>query len=144
MGFSAVVETPIEGAAVLATVADPTCGAQVLFLGAVRNHHGGREIAAIDYRAYRPMAEQVLATLVAAAQEQGVRAAIVHRIGRLVPGEVSVAIATASAHRDAAYEMSRILLERLKREAPIWKLEVGVDGAAAWREDEPLVAGSSP
>lgn len=144
MGYSALVDQLIDPTAVLAAVADPAYGAQVLFLGVVRDHHAGRKIAAIDYTAYRAMAAQVLAGLVAASEAEGVRAALVHRLGRLLPGETSVAIATASAHRQAAYDMSRVLLERLKREAPIWKLEVDVSGAAIWREDEPLTANPSP
>ena len=69
-----------------------------------------------------------------------VRVAIVHRLGDVPVGEPSVAIAVASAHRQAAYEASRTALERLKREVPIWKREHYADGRVAWREEEPLVA----
>jgi molybdopterin synthase catalytic subunit len=86
------------------------------------------------------MAETVLrriaADLVAGADR--LRAAIVHRLGEVPVGEPSVVIAVASPHRAAAYEASRTALERLKREAPIWKREHYADGEAAWREEEAL------
>jgi hypothetical protein len=66
----------------------------------------------------------------------GVKVAIRHRLGEVPAGEPSVVIAVASAHREAAYEASRQALERLKKEAPIWKLEHFADGTADWREVE--------
>src|SRR4029077_1345046 len=68
------------------------------------------------------------------------RAAIVHRLGEVPVGEASVVIAVASPHRGAAYEASRLALERLKAEVPIWKREHYAGGGAVWREEETLVA----
>jgi molybdopterin synthase catalytic subunit len=139
---AALVEAPIDPQAALAAVAAPARGAVVLFLGTVRDRHRGRAVAALTYSAYRPMAEARLAKIVAdlEAAAPGLAAAIVHRLGRLLPGEPSVAIAVAAPHRAAAYEASRTALERLKAEVPIWKREHYADGGAAWREEEVLRA----
>ena len=141
MGFSRVTEERLDVGAVSAQVERPEHGAVVVFVGSVRNHFRGRAVAAITYDAYTAMAEKVLAQLVADEERAGALvAALVHRIGRLEPGEASVVIAVSSPHRDLAYESSRRLLERLKREAPIWKHEHYVDGSSLWREEEPLAA----
>lgn len=145
---AALVEGPIDVSAVSSSVAGPGRGAIVLFLGTVRNAHAGRAVEALAYSAYRRMAEEKLAEIVADLEAQGtdLRAAIVHRLGDVPVGEPSVAIAVASPHRAAAYEASRTALERLKAEVPIWKRERYADGSEVWREEEPLgvTAGSVP
>lgn len=134
-----VTEGPIDVAALLAAVTDPACGAAVLFLGNVRDAHGGRAVAGIFYDGYRPMAEAVLQRLGEELEStHGVRLAIVHRLGELAVGETSVAIAAASPRRDAAFAATRAALERLKKELPVWKLERYADGTSAWREEERL------
>jgi len=137
-----LVDTPIDVAAVERAVASPECGAVLLFLGSVRDHHRGRRVEKLDYSAYRAMAESALERIARELEAAGerVRVAIVHRLGEVPAGEPSVAIAVASPHREAAYEASRTALERLKREVPIWKREHYTDGEAAWREEEPLAA----
>lgn len=137
---AALVDGPIDVAAVERRVAGPGRGAVLLFLGTVRNHHAGRPVAGLTYSAYRPMAEETLARIVAELEAVGedLRLGIVHRLGEVPVGEASVAIAAASPHRVAAYDASRLALERLKREVPIWKRERYADGEAAWREEEPL------
>ncbi len=137
---ASLTEGPIDTAAATDAVAGATCGAVVVFLGNVRNHHGGRTVTELAYSAYRPMAqarlEQIVTELEGAAT--GLRVAIVHRLGVVPIGEASVVIAVASPHRQAAYEASRTALERLKREVPIWKRETYDDGSATWREEEAL------
>jgi len=137
---TALVDAPIDLAALLADLAAPGCGALVLFLGTVRDQHAGRPVSGITYDAYRPLAARTLAAIAADLEREhpGSRVEIVHRLGRLAVGEVSVAIAVAAPHRAAAYAASRTALERLKREAPIWKLEQYGDGTACWREEEAL------
>ncbi len=136
-----LLDGPIDVPEVERRVADPACGAVVLFSGTVRNHHQGRPVELLTYTAYRPMARSTLERIVAELEEGAdVRVAIVHRLGDVPVGEASVVIAVASAHRQAAYEASRLALERLKREVPIWKREHYADGRAAWREEEPLAA----
>jgi molybdopterin synthase catalytic subunit len=137
---SRLTEDPIDAAALVAAVASPRRGAVVLFLGNARDHHRGRAVTHLAYDAYRPMAEARLERIVAELSDPDAEVAveIVHRLGEVPAGESSVAIAVASPHRAAAYEASRVALERLKKEVPIWKLEHYADGAAAWREEEPL------
>ncbi|MDP9121017.1 MAG: molybdenum cofactor biosynthesis protein MoaE [Acidobacteriota bacterium] len=139
---AALVDTPIDSAAITALVAAPERGAVVVFLGTVRNHHRGRPVEKLTYTAYRPMALRGLARIVSELEQihPGLTAAIVHRLGEVPAGEPSVVIAVASAHRAAAYEASRTALERLKSEIPIWKREHYADGEAEWREEEPLLA----
>jgi molybdopterin synthase catalytic subunit len=136
----ALSEAPIDVATLLDGVADPRCGAVVLFLGRARDHRGTRAVTGLDYEAYRPMAVAALeriASEVASAHPE-CRLALVHRLGAVAVGEVTVALAAASSHRSAAFSASRELLERLKREVPIWKRERYADGGAEWREEEPL------
>jgi molybdopterin synthase catalytic subunit len=135
-----VDEAPIDAAQLQRIVAATGCGAVVLFLGTVRDHHQGRAVAALSYSAYRSMAESVLEAIVdeLEAMAPATQIAIHHRIGNLRPGESSVGIAVAAPHRRPAFELSRLALERLKREVPVWKREHYTDGEARWREEEPL------
>jgi molybdopterin synthase catalytic subunit len=112
----------------------------VVFLGTVRDHSQGRSVTGIEYTAYERLAEARLGAIVADLERQhaGLRVAIVHRLGHLTVGEISIAIVTAAAHREGAYEANRAALERVKREVPIWKDERYDDGTRAWREVEPL------
>jgi molybdopterin synthase catalytic subunit len=135
-----LVDEAIDLDALTAEITDTACGAVLLFLGTVRDHHHGRGVDRIRYDAYRPMALKALETIVTDLESRspGLRVGIVHRIGVVPVGEVSVAIAVASPHRELAYAASREALERLKREAPIWKQERYEDGEVMWREEEPL------
>lgn len=136
-----LVDGPLDVGGTVAAVADPAAGAVVVFLGTVRNHHAGRPVERLTYSAYRPMAAAVLARIVAdlEAGTDRLRAAIVHRLGEVPVGEPSVVIAVSSPHRAAAYAASRTALERLKKEAPIWKREHYAGGDSHWREEEVLV-----
>jgi len=139
--LASLVDGPIDVEALTDAVAHPSCGAVLLFLGNVRDHHEGRAVELLTYHAYRPMAETILRRLVSEleAAAPGVRVGILHRLGEVPVGEASVAIAVASPHRKVAYETSRQALERLKHEVPIWKRELYADGELAWREEESLV-----
>lgn len=131
---------PLDAGALLASVAAPGCGAQALFVGTVRNHQAGRAVRGIEYSAYERMAAEVLATIERelAVATPGLRLRIVHRLGEIAAGEASVVIAAAAPHRDPAFVACRNALERVKREAPIWKRERYADGGSAWREEERL------
>jgi MoaE-MoaD fusion protein len=135
-----LVDGPIDTGQAVAAVSGSGRGAVVVFLGTVRDRHAGRPVEKLTYTAYRPMALEGLRRIVTdlEASAPGLRAAIVHRLGEVPVGEASVVIAVGSPHRAAAYEASRTALERLKAEIPIWKREHYADGAAAWREEEPL------
>ena len=114
-------------------------GAICVFEGIVRNHTRGRPTLYLDYEAYEEMAQRELERLVQQSIEQfGVREVIVHhRLGRIEISETSVFIAVASAHRGAAFDACRWLIDTLKRQVPIWKKEYFVDGAV-WADGEPF------
>jgi molybdopterin synthase catalytic subunit len=125
---------------VLAEVGAPSDGAVLLFLGTVRDHADGRAVSGMGYDAYEAMAAEVLRQIAdeAAARLGTPRVAVVHRIGELAIGEVSVAIAVSSPHRDRAYDASRFVIEEIKRRLPVWKHERFVEGEARWVEGHPL------
>jgi molybdopterin synthase catalytic subunit len=106
-------------------------GAIVTFEGTVRNHARGKRIRYLEYEAYAEMAEQEMARIAAEVERrwQSDRVALVHRIGRLEIGEVSVVVAVACPHRAEAFEACRYAIDTLKTTVPIWKKEVAEDGA---------------
>jgi molybdopterin synthase catalytic subunit len=114
-------------------------GAVCVFDGIVRNNTRGRKTLYLDYEAYREMALEKMRGLADEAVERfGVReVALVHRLGRLMVGETSVLIVVASAHRGAAFEACRWLIDTLKKTVPIWKKEQFEDGAI-WADGEPF------
>jgi len=116
-------------------------GAVVTFDGIVRNHSRGRKTLYLDYEAYEEMALKQMRTLAEQAlQKFPVRnIALVHRLGRLQIGESSVFIAVFSAHRAAAFDACRWLIDTLKKTVPIWKKEYFQDGAI-WADGEPFPA----
>jgi molybdopterin synthase catalytic subunit len=116
----------------LAQVEDHSTGGVVLFLGRVRNHAEGRPVIEMDYEAYPDMAVQQMQTIEAETRQRwpGCKIAIVHRTGHLLLGDVSVAIAVASAHRETAFAACRFVIDTLKAKVPIWKKEYFADGEA--------------
>lgn len=115
--------------------ARPECGGEVIFAGRVRNHTKGRAVRWLEYESNTTLAEQVMRTVLveAAAQFDLKDAFCVHRVGRLMPGECAVLVATASFHRDAAYKGNRYIIDEVKRRAPIWKKEFFEDGQQSWQ-----------
>ncbi len=135
-----LTDRPIEVGPLLEGARRADCGAVSLFLGTTRDHHGGRQVTGLFYEAYRPMALEVLGRIEGEAVERfGVAACrIVHRLGEVPPGEASVAVVAAAAHRAAAFDACRWAVDELKHAAPIWKKESYADGSAAWIEGAPL------
>jgi len=134
--FARVASEVIDPAEVLARVGSDRDGATLLFLGVVRDHADDRPVSGMRYDAYEEMAGEVLSKIAAEAAERlGTdRVAVVHRFGELAIGEVSVAIAVSSPHREEAYEASRYVIEQLKERLPVWKKEHYVDGVSEWVE----------
>lgn len=130
----AVVTEPIDTARVLGEVQASAHGASILFVGTVREMNDGKPVDGMEYTAYVAMAEKEMAAIAREASEKfsGSFIVIVHRIGELAIGEASVAVATAHAHRDAAYGASRYVIEELKARVPIWKREHYTDGTREW------------
>jgi len=138
---SLIIWERIDTPAILAQLKHPSDGAAILFEGVVRDNSRGRRTLYLDYEAYEEMAVKQMDALVEQAQGQFAirRAAIVHRLGRLEIGEVSVLIVVVSAHRAAAFDACRWLIDTLKRTVPIWKKEYFEDGAV-WADGEPFPA----
>ncbi|GAB4157484.1 MAG: molybdenum cofactor biosynthesis protein MoaE [Planctomycetaceae bacterium] len=124
----------IDTTALLESVRSTQSGAVVLFLGTVRELTNGRQTVALDYDAYPEMAEAKLAELEAEARENWPvdKLAIVHRLGHLKLGDVSVAVAVSCPHRHQAFEAGRFLIDELKIRVPIWKKENWADGSTEW------------
>jgi molybdopterin synthase catalytic subunit len=137
----AIVRDPIDTLSVLARIKRGEDGAVVVFEGVVRNQTRGRKTLYLDYEAYEEMALRQLRGLREQALKQfQVRdVTLVHRLGRLQIGETSVLIVVASAHRAAAFDACRWLIDTLKRTVPIWKKEYFEDGAV-WADGEPFPA----
>ena len=134
MKRAAIVTGPIDPAMLISEVQSAEFGAVSVFIGTVRETSDGRSVTGIDYTAYTAMAESQLAEILSEAAERlGVGSIVVeHRVGTLALGDVSVAIATAHAHREPAIECTRFVIEEIKKRVPIWKLEHYVDGGREW------------
>jgi molybdopterin synthase catalytic subunit len=136
---AAIVREPIDTKGVLESIKRGEDGAAVVFEGVVRNQTRGRKTLYLDYEAYEAMALRQMEGLAEQAlkQFQVREVALVHRLGRLEIGETSVLIVVAAAHRAAAFDACRWLIDTLKRTVPIWKKEYFEDGAV-WADGEPF------
>ncbi len=134
-----IVDGPIDAEAMVAGMKAGSDGAVCVFDGIVRDNTRGRQTLYLDYEAYREMALEQMRRLAAEALERfGARdVAVVHRLGRLMVGETSVLIVVASAHRAAAFDACRWLIDTLKKTVPIWKKETFADGAV-WADGAPF------
>ena len=130
---------PIAADSIIQRIRRGEDGAVVVFDGMVRNHSRGRRTFYLEYEAYEKMALDALEALAGEAKTRfEVRdCAIVHRLGRLEIGDSSVLIVVASAHRAAAFEACRWIIDSLKRSVPIWKKEHFADGAV-WADGDPF------
>ena len=139
-----IVRDRIDSQHVLSMLKRGEDGAAVAFEGIVRNETRGRRVLYLEYEAYEEMALREMDLLVDQALKQfAIRnAAIVHRLGRLQIGETSVLVVVVSAHRAAAFDACRWLIDTLKRTVPIWKKEYFEDGAV-WADGEPFPDGIS-
>jgi molybdopterin synthase catalytic subunit len=132
-----ILDAVIPVAEIVAGIKTGPDGAVCVFDGIVRDNSRGRKTLHLDYEAYREMAlEQMRGLAAEAVTKFGVRdVALVHRLGRLMVGETSVLVVVASAHRGAAFDACRWLIDTLKKTVPIWKKEQFVDGAI-WADGE--------
>lgn len=129
-----LTENTIEPLEVLAAVQSPLAGAVVLFLGTTRQFTDGRQTVQLSYDCYLGMAESQLTELKNAAMEnwQLTACCIVHRLGDVGIGQVSVAVAVSSVHRQAAFAAGEWLMDQIKISVPIWKQEHWTDGRRDW------------
>lgn len=138
----ALVRERIDAEALVAAAKRGEDGAVVVFDGIVRNHSRGRRTLHLDYEAYEEMAVRQMRELANQARGRfGVRQVTsFHRLGRLEIGETSILIVVASAHRSAAFEACRWLIDTIKKTVPIWKKETFEDGAV-WAPGDPFPEG---
>lgn len=139
-----ITSDPIDTSALLESVSSPTCGAAVLFVGTTRQFTEGRETEKLAYECYQPMALQKLNQLRDRAMQKWdiQNCAIVHRIGVVEVEAASIAVAVSSPHRVASFEAASWIMDRLKKDVPIWKQEHWADGDRQWVH--PASDGKSP
>lgn len=126
--------SPIDGAALRASMADEGAGGFVAFEGWVRNSNEGHAVSSLEYEAFEELGriegDRILAEAVRRFGVMEARAA--HRVGHLALGEIAVWIGVGSTHRDEAYRASRYIIDEIKSRLPIWKKEHYLDGRAEW------------
>jgi molybdopterin synthase catalytic subunit len=130
-----VQERNFDAGAELALLADTAAGGVASFIGMVRSAEGpGRRVVAMTLEHYPGMTEAALGRIVDEAQARWTLTgcSVIHRIGRLLPGENIVFVASASPHREAALKATAFLIDWLKTSAPFWKAEEFADGGREW------------
>lgn len=128
-----VREAPLSIDEVLGLVRHPRCGGIAVFVGVVRDHDHGEAVASLDYSAHPSVVDalgEVSREVIA--RHDVARMAVVHRVGHLEVGDLAVVAAVSAAHRGAAFEGCRDLVDTLKARVPIWKHQQFTDGAAEW------------
>ena len=135
-----VQETPLDVARAFAFLQTPHAGGLSVFAGTTRRWTSGLETVRLEYEGYRPMAMAEMRKIAAEAARTWpfFKACLVHRLGVVPAGEVSVVVGVAAAHRKEAFAACRFLIDTLKARVPIWKREVYRDGRTEW------VEGTSP
>ena len=135
--YFALTRHVIDTRALAARLLTGAEGAVVTFEGTVRNHTGGRATLCLDYECYEPMALKMMAQigLSLSSSREIERVAMVHRLGRMLIGDTSVAILVTAAHRRPAFEAALEAIDQLKKRVPIWKKEHFLDGQV-WVEGE--------
>jgi molybdopterin synthase catalytic subunit len=129
-----VTDEPLDPNEALGFVADPAAGGTVLFSGTVRDHSDAGSVTGLEYEAWEERAAELLSAIGDEVFEKWplCRVALLHRIGRLAVGEVSVLVCCSAPHRGEAFEAARHGIERIKQDVPIWKKEGLVSGEAHW------------
>ena len=129
-----ITDKPIRLEEHLVDEFDPTCGAVVTFAGIVRSTHEGRVVTGIFYDCYHEMADREIGRIIDGVKtEFSVRSVeVVHRIGEVAAGEMSLLVVVSAPHRAAAFAAGQKVVDELKRRLPIWKKERYADAPAAW------------
>lgn len=129
-----VTDTAIDPVAMQQSVKGNSCGALVTFEGWIRDHNEGQAVARLEYEVYRPVAiKQGNKILTAALQRFEIGHAVcAHREGLLELSDVAVVVCVSSAHRAAAFDACRFIIDEVKTRLPIWKKEHYVSGISEW------------
>ena len=125
---------PLDVARLGADLRDPRAGGHATFEGWVRDHHAGRAVDGLDYEAYGALAEREGERIVAEAMERFdvLAACCAHRVGALAIGDLAVWVGVSAAHRGAAFDACRYIIDEVKQRVPIWKREHYREGYADW------------
>ena len=125
---------PIDSTVLRRRLEDPSAGGCVTFEGWVRNENEGREVRQLEYEGYEAVAVKEGQKVLDEALEKFdiLRAECVHRVGHLEVGDVAVWIGVSAAHRAAAFDACRYIIEEVKHRLPIWKKETYADGDSGW------------
>ena len=128
-----LTKEPIDLASFI-QAAEENAGALVLFTGVVRPLDRGRKVERLFYEAYDPMVERMMSRLISEAGGRWplLSARVLHRTGDVGIGEIAVAIAVYSEHRDEAFRACRFLIDEIKHRVPIWKKQFFEDGSSEW------------
>ncbi len=142
-----IADAPFDIAPLRQRLLHERAGAFAAFEGWVRDHNEGRPVHGLRYEAYVTLAEAEGARIVeeALARSGAIEACCVHRIGDLDIGELAVWVGVSAAHRDAAFDACRWIIDEVKARVPIWKHERYADGDAEWlhpRQTDPAAPGN--
>lgn len=140
MAQKRIVDQELDMAALLDATRSPEAGAVVVFGGTVRLHHEGREVTHIEYTAYKPLAEKALAEIEKDTQSRFdvTDCRVLHRVGDLAIGELSVLVVVRAAHRADAFDAARHAIDTIKHTVPVWKRETYADGTHTFVQGSPL------
>lgn len=139
--FVAISNKPLDPTLAVEFGRADNCGAELLFLGTVRNLNEGRRVEAVNYDGHVSLSENVLRELCAEAVKrwgEDLNFWVEHRLGRVAVGEVSLIVYVTAPHRDSAYQASRYVLEEIKKRLPVWKEELYCEGEKAWLSGQAL------
>jgi molybdopterin synthase catalytic subunit len=127
-------EQPIDIAVLRRELDDPHCGAIACFEGIVRDHNEGRSVLRLEYQVYAELAvregQAIVDVITASTQVRHI--VCVHRVGALAIGDIAVWVGVAAAHRGAAFDACRRVIDEVKLHVPIWKNEHYVEGDSGW------------
>lgn len=125
-------ETELSVDEAIASVRHSGAGGFAVFMGVVRDENAGRSVTRLEYSAYASMAKREIERIADEIEGEitGVRTCAIHRIGSLDVGDIAVVCAASAPHRQEAFRACRELIDRIKARVPIWKREIGPDGAS--------------
>ncbi len=129
-----ILDTALDPAQLRCALKDDGAGAFASFEGRVRNVNDGRSVLSLDYEAYTPLAEKEGERILAEARAKFpiLSAACAQRTGALAPGDLAVWVGVTAAHRSAAFDACRYVIDELKKRVPVWKREHYADGSSGW------------